>query len=74
MAIFDTLGEVVAKVLFDNHGAAIAVWILSHLETFDVILQGFEGVIFGVSYKEGEIDGSMRVVQFLYEFEIGFQV
>ena len=65
MAIFDTLGEVIAKILLDNHSAAIAVWIVSHLETLEVILQSFEGVIFGVSYQEGEIDGPMWIIQFL---------
>lgn len=65
MSIFDTLREFIAKILLDNHSAAIAIWVISGLKTLDVILQNLECVILGVSDKEGEIDGSMRVIQFL---------
>ena len=74
MSVFDTLGEVVAEVLFDDHGTAVAGGVAGGLKLLEMVLENVESVIFAISDQEGEVDGLVRVGQFLEELEIGFQM
>lgn len=61
MSVFNTLGEIVAEVFFDDHGTAIAGGVGSGLETCEMVLENFESVVFAISHQECEVDGLVRV-------------
>lgn len=74
MSVFNGLGKIVAEVLFDDHGTAIAGGIASGLKTLEMVLQNLKSVILRIAHQEGEVYGLVRIIQFLNELEIGFQM